>query len=264
MPGLLQTRADPVRTRTPAVTSAAASASFLEALREAVNSRPVQAADRPHPTWVAASVRRVGRGHWVQELHATGSVRFTPSPRTLIDPTSRSSELDDAPLPESSAFSALRSLTDIHSTGIDAAGRFWSSSAAPSAGGTHSIQPLLYLASLDGGRWFRNTDDTIEQVDVPQRDSLVQALTEASRAPLLGAVVAVAEPDVLFARYPHGTSLLWRDAGAFCATIQFVADSYEMRSRIIGIAAELDPAERFTPACVVGAVALSGRKGAHG
>jgi hypothetical protein len=246
------------------VTSAATAASFLEALREAANSRPVQASDHPDPTRVAVSIRRVGREHWVQELHKTGSLRFTPSPPTLIDPTSRSSELDEVPPLESSAFSALRSLTEVRSTGSDAAGRLWSSSVTPSAGGTHSIQPLLYLAYLDGGRWFRNVDDTIEQVDVPQRDSLVQDLTNAARAPLFGAILAVAEPDVLFARYPHGTSLLWRDAGAFCATTQFVAESHAMRSRIIGIAAELDSTDRSTPACIVGAVALSGRKGPRG
>jgi hypothetical protein len=198
----------------------------------------------------------------VETLTSLGNrAAFAPPRRSQIDPLDRSSELDPVSPPAASAFAVLHSLSVRRSSAVDAAGREWGSHVSPSAGGTHSIRPLLYVRTSTGGCWFRAGRDYIVQVKVPQASALLTAMRAASDGPLFSAIVAVAEPDVLFARYPDGISLLWRDAGAFCAAAQFVADSYALRSRIIGIATELEGADRLAPACAVGAVALSGREG---
>lgn len=240
-----------------------AAAEFIRSLRAAAHTRPVQAAQAPDSDTVGQAIWRSGAGHWVNSLPLAADSSIEPAEASpcQIRPSTRTSELTAMPPARASALSILRTLASVRVSGTDAAGRIWSSRVAPSAGGTHSIRPLLFIAETpDHGSWFRIDDDRVAQVDVRQGAPLVADIADALRAPVLAAVVAVAEPDVLLARYPEGVSLLWRDAGAFCATTQFVADSFSLRSRIIGISHELDATHRQVPAFAVGAVALSGRE----
>lgn len=95
-------------------------------------------------------------------------------------------------------------------------------------------------------------------MDNPQGDALLRAACDAAHRVIEDALFAVAEPDVLLARYPSGSSLLWRDAGAFLTVAHLLAVSARAGSRVLGICVEVDASDRFVPAAAVGALALTG------
>lgn len=242
---------------------------FVNSLLAATTVRPVQADENPPQASVESAVWRAGSGHWVCSLPVRrgnavdgGEDDAHGSP---VDPLRRRSALVDVPPSRSAALALLVSMTRANAAGADGVGRRWFSRAAPSAGGTHSIRPLLLIVDEGRLRWFRSDDEGAASCEVlvgpDQAERIEQDLRAATPAVQLhAALVAVAEPDVLFARYPEGSSLLWRDAGAFCVTAQYVAASMGMHSRIAGVARQLDVIDRAIPAFVVGAVALSGRR----
>ena len=264
MPRLLQTRASAGRARPVGMSSDSADAGFQSSIREAALVRPVQAAEGPEAAAVAAARYRFGDGHWVQQLHRISSTRADTIPAVRVDPMQRRSSFAPGSTPQiGSVLGVLATMSVVREEGVDDVGRSWSSRVSPSAGGTHSIRPLLWIGGENGG-WFRSgIDGSTEEVEVPVRGELLADAAAALHvAPdsVPAVLFAVAEPDVLLARYPLGVSLLWRDAGAFCVSVQYVAQSYGLGSRILGIARELDVRERRVPASLVGAAALSERE----
>lgn len=233
-----------------------AAQAFSDALRRATAVRPVDAADLA-PT--AADDAGEPREHWVDQLLPLGPRRRRPSvtaaPVQIAARTSMVSEAAD----DVSCLAVLADLRTDRARGVDDAGRRWTSRVTPSAGGTHSIQPLLMVAGSDGApSWWRSDGQSVQQIQVPASKPLIDDVRAALRQDAIAACVfAVAEPDLVAARYPNGESLLWRDAGAFLATTQFLALGYGMQSRILGITAELGDAGRRIPAYAVGAVVLT-------
>lgn len=155
-------------------------------------------------------------------------------------------------------------------SGKDAAGREWQSRYYPAAGGTHCIEPLLYVHDAEDHPtgWFcqigpRSTD--VRAIHPPEADQLVALSISALRlnsAPS-AIIFAVADPEILLARYPHGSTLMWRDAGAFLAMAHLCGSLLGMSSSIAGIACELSGQPSAIPLHVVGAIGLGGSDHVH-
>lgn len=199
----------------------------------------------------------VHQGHWTRLLPTAGS---TPANAAAVENLpglymqSRNSHLRSVTPDLAYALSLLTSISTVRDFGRDDSGREWESRLAPSAGGTHSIEPLLFHENT----WFVSHDNRIRAVEVPgtQTRRLMADVEKAARvSTLTSALFAVADPQLLLQRYPKGESLLWRDAGAFVATAQFAALALGLESRIVGCSRLLD--KRGT-ACV-GALILGSR-----
>jgi hypothetical protein len=184
----------------------------------------------------------------------------------------RCSDLLPGPSSRDLVTAVLHHLGSVRAIDVDAAGRIWQSRAHPSAGGTHSIEPLVHACNVDGLRpgWYRqegNQLGRIEHVAVLEDARLTDALNDALRHSHQPTAVlyAIAEPDRLRQRYPEGSSLLWRDAGAFLMTAHLIATAHGFSSTIIGLTTPLanssidDTASGAAiPAYAVGAVAMGG------
>lgn len=234
---------------------------FTAGLRRAEHMRPRDALSS-HRT--ADNVPRQGVPssppmHWIMQQPPLGPRLAAPTTGVEpVDVLARSSRIGSGPVDRSAALSALAQLSVVRSSGVDQAGRIWTSRVAPSAGGTHAIRPLLMLNGPGmTATWWRSTGSAVQQINPSGASRLVADTIEAQRgAAVETCLFAVAEPDTLSSRYPDGESLLWRDAGAFAATAQFLAAGLGLGSRIIGIARELDSDGRTIPAFVVAAVVL--------
>lgn len=161
----------------------------------------------------------------------------------------------------------LAVLGEVRASTLDDAGREWQSRSIPSAGGTHCLEPLVDawdvsgmrsgLYRQDGRSMARLQGLTGEDINV-LRVSIVDALRGQSPSAV---VYAICDPAQIASRYPHGTSLMWRDAGAFLMTAHLIAASFGFSSTIVGACEVLprqlvpdDQIELF----MVGAVALGG------
>lgn len=149
--------------------------------------------------------------------------------------------------------------------GVDDLGNDWSSRISPSAGGLHSVRALGWSSEgSEPGVWF--TELHVVEVMPDIADKLTSTIRIAiDRGPeIRTAIFAVASPDPALSKYGQnlGTTLLWRDAGAFLATAQGIATAGGLGSRIAGMAAPLPRlAQSRNRAAVLGAVALTGVPG---
>jgi hypothetical protein len=235
-------------------------ASMNASLREATLVRPVDADDAP----AVAVHQRIENRHYVDQLPRESPLRESAwSARGLlrIDLTERSSRLGSEPADLDALLTLLHQIDRVREDGHDSAGRRWSSTLTPSAGGTHSIRSLLCADVTIPTKWHRAAATGIEEVSVSWSlgSGLINDAAAALRDTPKALLVAVAEPDVLLSRYPSGASLLWRDAGAYAATAQLVALSLGMQSRILGVTRELEAANRAVLPHVVAALALTGK-----
>lgn len=235
-------------------------ASLRASLREATLVRPIEARDA---TAVAAQYPITGL-HYVDELPR--ETAYDPnawSPRELaqIDVVERSSRLGSEPAEFGALLTLLHHMDRVREAGFDSGGRRWSSTLTPSAGGTHSIRSLLCVNVATPTRWHRASASGTEAVLVssPEGTGMIQDATAALRGTPKALLVAVAEPDMLLSRYPLGSSLLWRDAGAYAAIAQLAALSLGMESRILGVTRELEAKDRAVLPHVVAALALTGK-----
>jgi hypothetical protein len=199
----------------------------------------------------------VHQGHWTRSLPTarsapTSSAAAENLPGLYLQ--TRNSRLRTITPTLADSLSLLSATATVRDSGRDVSGREWESRLAPSAGGTHSIEPLLFHEDC----WFVSHGDRIRAVelDPTQTRSLMTDLEQAARVShLTCALFAIADPQLLFQRYPKGESLLWRDAGAFVTTAQFTALALGLESRIVGCSRLLN--KRGT-ACV-GALILGAR-----
>jgi hypothetical protein len=233
---------------------------FMRAsLSEAVLVRPIDA----HDAAKVATRREIRNMHYVDQLprEATHSnAKWSPRVLGRIRVAERSSRLGPEPPERDALLTLLHHLDRVRESGFDAAGRRWSSTLIPSAGGTHSIRSLLCVDIAHPNRWHRASASGPETVFVPSTlgNGLIDDATAALRGAPKALLVAVAEPDMLLSRYPMGSSLLWRDAGAYAAIAQLAALSLGMQSRILGVTRELEARDRAVLPHVVAAVALTG------
>lgn len=230
---------------------------FTRSLEIAADLLPASALDGVPADIADSAVRRVEDEHWVNLLQTVGEDdRDCVVDVDEFSIVPRHPSTQRAPLNTRAAQGLLATLTIDRAVAFDIAGRRWSSRLAPSAGGTHSIRPLLY--ARDSQRWYRSSGDRkrIDEVLVPGAPEMIATARAALQEDGGALIFAVAEPDVIYARYPGGESLLWRDAGAFLATVQFAARARGAETKIAGIAMVLEDRDRSIPAGVVGAVAL--------
>jgi hypothetical protein len=269
---MLQARASPHRSEPSPVngphvdgaTGADDVAKFTANLRRATTIAPIDAATLRRKQFPSATVGDSSPTHWVNRLPPAGAPHAVHDVALSANIQPRLTVTDSA-ADRRACWAVLDDLSRVRCSGTDAAGRPWQSRANPSAGGTHSLQPLLMLTepgSPSTVTWWRSDGTARQQVQVANPAPLQAALAAASRDLFVGAcVVAVAEPELLRIRYPNGESLLWRDAGAFLATCQYIAAGRGLGSRILGITVQLEPAAETVPAFVLGAVALSQPEG---
>lgn len=157
----------------------------------------------------------------------------------------------------------LQALGSYREVRLDASGRVWQSRAHPSAGGTHSIEPVVQIRDVPGLEpgWYRQDGPSfgsIARLETTTFDAIerpTDAALRGMRAPAI--LYAVADVDLIAARYPTGASLLWRDAGAFLTTGHLLATSFGATSTIVGIAARTEqPLGSGGMLHVVGALAI--------
>jgi len=249
---------------------------------EARVCRPILAAD-------LAGHMEPARPRWIQELEpideqATWSADVSAASReqtwSVSDALTHRQSRRPSGTPTVAAVTALLSrLCDIRRVGVDAAGREWSSRAVPSAGGTHAIDVLVHVpvvgplqgpagSSSHPSQWYRwvpagqaanGSVGRLEQIgldgDTDSKVSAALADSHGGRVPPLS-VVAVADTVRLFRRYPLGTSLLWRDAGAFLMTTHLLATELGLASTLLGCGGQVVGGSRDWPVIVVGAVAV--------
>ena len=300
---------------------------LLQSLRQATRVHPVQAfglsgtheeAAEGAPAYDAAADGVPAR-HWLHTLPGVsvglvnGRVDDLNSPvdvglvsqRPGVDLwgllEGRKSALDSRRVGAEVCLEVMRALGTVREERSDDVGRLWQSRVYPSAGGTHCIEPLLYVAPSDvappdvapadvaaegfgadvggpgGGPnvessgvsgvaglhagWYRYQHATGDLERVAFLDgarvltALMGALHGSPHPPVV--VFAVADPDLLGARYPGGSSLLWRDAGVFLMASHLISNACGAVSTIVGVCVELASAKSTaTPPFVVGGVAL--------
>jgi len=113
----------------------------------------------------------------------------------------------------------------------------------PSAGGRHPLVPLVLVEDvpgLDRGLWRFDTDADLLHLVAPDDDAgLARAWAGACTAGAFdrrppAVIVLAARFDATLARYPHGSSLVWRDAGVALGYLHLSATSHGLSSCILG------------------------------
>lgn len=142
----------------------------------------------------------------------------------------------------------------------------------PSAGARHPLVPLLLVDDVDGlneGLWRLEPDSaTLHHViDTTSSTALERAWAAVMDAGALAdrppaVVLLAARFDATLARYPGGSTLVWRDAGAAMAMLALTATDLRLASCLLGTAGVLDSATLRTAGVVgelvadIGAVAV--------
>jgi len=126
--------------------------------------------------------------------------------------------------------------------GVGDDGAPWSRRPAPSAGGTHPFD-LLVLAhrvyGLPVGAYrFSPVSAQLQEASIPAEyiATLTDAVTAAARrdSPPPATVILVANLYRTYRRYPHGLTLVLRDAGALLTVLHLVATDLGLASTILG------------------------------
>lgn len=236
---------------------------FDRSLRNATLVRPVDARD--------ASSKGMGdRPHWVDGLkRIREAVRIVELAGNFSDMTflevldMRTSVLETGALDQDSAWILLDLLSRTRHSQEDAAGRVWRSKLFPSAGGVHSIEPLLYVNLCDdlSPGWYRRGISGIDEVVLPAQNLLKDCLGALRSERLPAAILfAASEPRWIEERYPGGESLLWRDAGVFLGLAQLIATALGQSSTLLGSVSLLSDTSLGWPVGTLGALAIGGRK----
>lgn len=181
--------------------------------------------------------------HWLhRELQPVSRVPHRPFEHSLggVFLQSRTSHLPQKMPPLDAALDLLSAMSMVREFAFDEFGREWQSRLAPSAGGTHSIESLLWY----GSEWYVSHLDAVSQVRIPFTlvDTLVTSVRKSSRNERArSAIFAVADIRFISERYPTGDSLLWRDAGSYLTTCQLAAMSLALPTTILGLSGPVDP-----------------------
>jgi SagB-type dehydrogenase family enzyme len=110
----------------------------------------------------------------------------------------------------------------------------------PSAGGRHPCELLVAISDardIAPGLWlFHPLRCTLIQLPVPPTlESAMQAVSTATLcSPAPTTVFVVGDMTRTLSRYPAGTTLAWRDAGAVLATLHLAATAASLNSCIVG------------------------------
>lgn len=140
-------------------------------------------------------------------------------------------------IPEPMLAATLKLVTMLRKRQTD--GRFgnWESRTVPSAGGLHAIRILALPISgpANGGIY----DARAHGLRKPDDIDAVLAANRTDVAALCGAAAGVTlqlvcDSEAYGSCYDHPASLIWRDAGAICATAAFVAEALSLRAVILG------------------------------
>lgn len=235
---------------------------IVESLRAATLVRPIDAAN-------LSGINLTTPRHWVDELtFVRKALDLAELPKAACSATfvevldDRTSELSSGPLDAGSVANLLELLSRTRCRQADSAGRVWKSKLFPSAGGTHSIEPLMYVNHCDGlsSGWYRRGVTGIDEVTLPAStllDDCMVALRSDRLPP--GILFAASEPDWLAARYPDGDSLLWRDAGVFLGMAQLAATALGLSSTLVGSVSLVDDTSDSVTG-TLGALAVGGRR----
>jgi len=131
----------------------------------------------------------------------------------------------------------LRHATQLRSRQGD--GRFgpWESRTAPAAGGLHAIRILALPTEASGS--FGLYDERVHGLRAPADLATVRELNRQSVLDLTGAQTGttlqlVADGPLYASCYENWETLMWRDAGALCAVLAFVATALSLNSVVLG------------------------------
>ncbi|MEX5364893.1 hypothetical protein WCE03_24070 [Pseudomonas guariconensis] len=110
----------------------------------------------------------------------------------------------------------------------------------PSAGAIH---PIHILAQLPGTpNWYRYDSRRHGLIELPGSAEALAGLAEQSQQILpcgqATRLLLVAEPGKTAAKYQHGESLIWRDAGALLAIMAVIAEALDYAFCPLGITGE--------------------------
>ncbi len=249
-----------------------ASEEVRNSLRTATSVTPVNALDvDPPPSVLAAG----STTHWLTRQPVSAEpIVIDLSPAAHVSPAAtalaetletRRSQLLPGHAPARPLLEVLHRLGSSRHVTLDDAGRVWQSKPTPSAGGTHSVEPILHTRNALGLQpgWSRQAGSIfgeIALVGLPGADILTTTLDAAlwGKVQPAATVFAVCDPHLLSDRYPAGSSLLWRDAGAFLMTAHLLMSAHRVSSTIVGVCIELPEMAAGDEVFVVGAVAVGG------
>lgn len=129
---------------------------------------------------------------------------------------------------------------------------------APSAGAIHPIHILVHLPGAPN--WLRYDSRRHGLVEVPKSVEAFAGLKELCHEVLPAEqatrLLLVAEPGKTYAKYHHGESLIWRDAGALLAVMAMIAEALDYSFCPLGITGE-PWAGRLAPAGVLTGVGVA-------
>lgn len=235
------------------------SAAALASLAEATTLRPRTDPPPPHPV---ASAILDGRPR-VALGPLAGGVRTSAVLGDVL--ARRRSRRNLAPASTANLAALLVRAGRTRTLAEDPSGRQLESRPFPSAGARHPHELVLASCGVDGlddaWWWFDPfTCDLVPVAAAPDPDSALVAIADvaAMGRPPTAAVFAAAAFDRTLSRYPAGSTLAWRDAGAVLATLHLVATELGLASCIIGTSGTVRiPAQGHSrPAVDVGAVAI--------
>ena len=215
----------------------------------------VRRAARTSPRATDTTSVKTHGDHWIRTLrrlgHGPTTTHTVELPAVYLQ--SRTSESPRVTPALAEVVGLLVLLANVRDDALDSNGREWQSRLAPSAGGTHAIEPLLFHE----GRWLTSNGTSWQEVGLAASNAsgLLKDLRLAARvAKPTAAIFGIADPNFLLQRYPKGESLLWRDAGAFLMTTELAANALGFGATIVGCSRELNESGRR--ASCVGAVLL--------
>lgn len=137
----------------------------------------------------------------------------------------------------------------------------------PSAGARHPIELVVAARGIDelddGWWWFEPFTCQLAQVALYPASERALALVRdvaAIEQPLAAAVFAIASFPRTLSRYPAGSTLVWRDAGAALVTVHLAATELGLASCIVGTSGIVRTVGNAL-AIDVGAVAVGQRRG---
>src|ERR1700728_1066778 len=110
----------------------------------------------------------------------------------------------------------------------------WQHRTMPSAGGLHCIEVVIISGAIV--TIYDPIGHSLQALEVKETE-LSELLRETSSLVEIGSGTVIwfaADFDLMLAKYEHGESLVWRDAGCLCATMCLVAEALELGCCPIG------------------------------
>jgi len=251
------------------------SASELASIAEAAYASPRPPVDTIHSR---SAVRDSPAQPQRNPLDTIGASRPAPPPRhtpftDLLD--LRRSRRDLGPVLADTLLAAIFDGVSTRGAALSDDGSVLRHRGAPSAGARHPVETLVHAYAVPGlepGTWWIDGDRRLSHKLNVSPEGIAPVI-DACRAaggweiPAPATVLLIANFDATTARYPAGSTLVWRDAGALAATLHLCFTDAELDSTILGVGGPIPDSlltalgwtSAKTDCALVGAVAVGAR-----